>query len=262
MFRAPDRASDDSELPLVWVCSQCGRHIPKPVKRCECGCVQPSRQPTQIPGLSAALNPLKSTSLLVGVIVGPITGYLIAVFAGADELFVIAATVWGFVGGLFITHVFHVKDGSVTVDKVALKHWAKGKQGEEPLFMQRPAVFTRDYWENRGVNLETVARQFFSTLTVTLFVGLLGYGGCEYRRHRDLADWRRERQLQQQTETLRQLNEQMEREHCQQFVRSTIPRRQDLYDGGESLVFLVCSNPQSAIRQRLRPPSNIRRRSF
>lgn len=49
-------------------------------------------------------------------------------------------------------------------------------------------------------------------------------------------------QLQQQNETLKALREQMERDECERYVRSTLP-------AGTPISPSLCSDPQSAFRQ-------------
>lgn len=96
-------------------------------------------------------------------------------------------------------------------------------------------------------------------LALILVAGLLGYAGCEYRqqvteraRLQEQAELERQRQ---QQETLALLREQMERDQCQQFIRSTALASglSDREAGVQMMMLTVCSDPQSALRQRLRP---------
>ena len=99
------------------------------------------------------------------------------------------------------------------------------------------------------------------TLVISaLILGLLGYVAHDYKQRgaqrkqeefeRALAEWNRQREL---TETLTRLNEQMERDECRQFVRS-VALAPGLSNGAPVFqgVLLVCDDPQSGIRQRLR----------
>ena len=98
-------------------------------------------------------------------------------------------------------------------------------------------------------------------IAVVLVAGLLGYAGCEYQRQATERAHQQEQQRQaelerqrQQNETMQLLREQMERDQCQQFVRSAALASglSDRERVVQMAMITLCSDPQSGIRQRLR----------
>jgi hypothetical protein len=115
--------------------------------------------------------PMQRWQSLLGGVLGAAIGYMIG------GIFFL---VWGGIGGLFIGHVFRVKEGRVIVDRVALNLWVKGDRSQRPQFLDADLLTVGRAVRNGMVRMKatvwsgmTRMKTTFGTVLLVLGIGII-----------------------------------------------------------------------------------------